>query len=445
MKVVVVAENVSKSMSGEALLAFQYVRHFEHRGIDVELVCHSRVRDELKTIWRDPSLRNVHFIEESPIQTWLWKTTQWLPHRVRDLLVNQLLHLITQLKARGVVCRVVAANDIDIVFEPAPIAPKGVSCLYDVGAPVVIGPMCGGLEFPPGFHFMDSTISRLTVKWARIGTYLLHRIFPGKLRAAVLLVANGCTQEALPVGYRGKVHRIVESGVDLGQWDKPIQAKSPDEPVKFVYTGRLVDWKGVHYLLEAFSKIASQTCCRLEVVGDGELMPQAISMVKRFQLHERVTLHGWVHRDRLPDLISSCDCMVVPSLRECGGIAMLEAMAMGLPLIGTAWAGPKNYIDSTCGILVDPSSPKKFVDGLAAAMLRIDSSPELRQQMGEAAQRRVRQNYFDWNSKTDRVIEIFRDTIDTSRQASPLHMTADASAMQARKIAPTSDLAFQRV
>ncbi len=412
MKIVVVSENVSKSMSGEALLAFQFIRFMQKRDLDVELVCHERVREDLKTFWPDPTLKNVHFVKESRLQTLIWKTTGWLPYRVRDLIVNQVLHIITQIRARQVVRDLVRDKGVDVVFEPAPITPKGISCMYDVGAPVVIGPMCGGLEFPPAFRFMDSWFSRVAVRWGRVGSHFLHRIFPGKLQADALIVANGCTQKALPRGFRGKVYRVVESGVDLSQWDESPTRRESVNGTRFIYTGRFVDWKGIEYLVDAFALVAAQTDATLELVGDGELMPAIRSTVAKHCLQDRVRIHGWIKHDALPKLMGECDCMVMPSLRECGGTAMLEAMAIGMPLIGTAWAGPKNYINSTCGLLVEPSSPKAFVDGLAAAMIQMARSPQQRWDMGRAAQERVRQDFFDWDAKTERIIEILQEVVD---------------------------------
>lgn len=411
MKVAVVAENVSRSMSGEALLAFQFIQFMERRGVEVVLVCHQRVRDELVSLWPDSKLSNVRFVEESFLQRWLWALGSWLPFRIRDLVINQLLHLMTQMRARKIVAGLVHDRDIDVVFEPSPIAPKGVSCMYDVGAPVVIGPMCGGLDFPPAFRFMDSKLSRLMVGCGRMGSSFLHRIFPGKIRANALIVANCCTKKALPKGCRGKIYRVVESGVDLSCWDEPKNKKEPSSPTRFIFVGRLVDWKGVDFLVQAFTKVAQQSDAVLELVGDGELMPQVRQIVNDLGLQNRIRIHGWIDRAKLPELMRACDCLVAPSLRECGGIAMLEAMAIGLPLIGTKWAGPKDYISETCGILVDPESPEAFVEGLAQAMIRLDASPSLRDQMGEAARVHVRKNYFDWESKTDRIIEILQEVV----------------------------------
>ncbi|MEG3837401.1 MULTISPECIES: hypothetical protein [unclassified Microcoleus] len=69
------------------------------------------------------------------------------------------------------------------------------------------------------------------------------------------------------------------------------------------------------------------------------------------------------------------------------------------------------YLNSTCGILVEPASREGFVKGLTDAMLKLAQSPELRQSMGCAGRERVRQP-FDWERKVDRILEISQQTID---------------------------------
>jgi glycosyltransferase involved in cell wall biosynthesis len=136
------------------------------------------------------------------------------------------------------------------------------------------------------------------------------------------------------------------------------------------------------------------------------------TQVSELQLGDRVIFHGRLSRGDSIGVIKRCHVFVIPSLRECGGNAILEIMAMGLPVVATNWAGPANYVTPACGILVDPDSVQGFVDGLAGAMLKLAGSPELRQQMGDAGIERVKEQYFDWESKADRILEICRATLE---------------------------------
>jgi glycosyltransferase involved in cell wall biosynthesis len=413
MRLIIAAENVSMRMSGESNLPLFYLKLFQARNIDVWIVCHARVRDELREMFpNDAEFQKFRFVEDTHFQALIWKISHWFPYRIQDLIFGQWIHLLTQRTLRKVVQKLIKQEDIQIVFEPAPISPKGLSFMYALGVPVVIGPLCGGLEFPPAFRYMDSTVTRLSINFGRTLSEIAHRWVPGKLQAESLIVANERTAKALPDGYQGKVYEVVESGVDLSIC-KPIERllPGPEDPIRFIFWGRFVDWKGIQFLVQAFKQVTEQTNAILELIGDGELMDSVKTQVTAMGISDRVNFHGRLSRVDSITIIRRCHVFVIPSLRECGGNAILEIMAMGLPVVATNWAGPANYVAPTCGILVDPNSIDGFVNGLAAAMMRLAESPELRQKMGDAGIKRVKENYFDWESKADRILEICHATL----------------------------------
>ena len=96
--------------------------------------------------------------------------------------------------------RLIAQHSIDIVHQPIPVSPKESSLLYNLGVPVVIGPMNGGMAYPPGFTHSQGNATAAFVRIGRLFSGVLNRLMPGKLRAAALLVANERTGKALPPG-----------------------------------------------------------------------------------------------------------------------------------------------------------------------------------------------------------------------------------------------------
>jgi glycosyltransferase involved in cell wall biosynthesis len=120
------------------------------------------------------------------------------------------------------------------------------------------------------------------------------------------------------------------------------------------------------------------------------------------------TIHfaGWLSQSDCKARLSAADCLVLPSLFECGGAVVLEAMALAKPVIATAWGGPLDYLDADCGILVPPVSADGLVAGLTAAMLEMAISPERRHRMGECALAKVRSQY-SWDGKVGRMIEFY--------------------------------------
>jgi glycosyltransferase involved in cell wall biosynthesis len=405
--VLIVSDNISMRMGGEASLPFYYAKLFLRRGVDVWLGCHERVEKELVAAF--PELRSqIRVAQDTRVQKNLWRWSSMLPYRMRDLLLDQVIRFSTQRRLRKIAIELARSGKIDVVFEPAPITPKGLSLMYNLGVPVVIGPMCGGINFPPAFADLDSLATRSALVLSRRVSQLFHKLVPGKLNADVLLAANASTVKALPTGYRGRVIMIFESGVDLGLWNRSdAVANRHDGTVHFAFSGRFVDWKGIQYLVPAFAKaVAQEPCCRLDLIGGGELEGEVRATIEHYRLAKSVHLHGWISRPDAARIIGQADVFVMPSLRECGGTAILEAMALGKPVIATNWGGPADYVNASCGLLIDPSSKSDFINGLAEAMVQLARSPNIRRQLGEGGKLRVRRDNLDWDAKADRILSI---------------------------------------
>jgi glycosyltransferase involved in cell wall biosynthesis len=409
MRVLIVAEHASAQFGGEALLPVQYFRQLRARNMEAWLVVHARTRSELETLFPEDGDR-LHFIPDTWLHKLLDRCRRLLPRRVGEVTVGLINHLYTQMIQRRLVCRLVHEHQIDIVHEPIPVSPKYPSLMFDVGAPVVIGPLNGGMDFPPAFRASQNPIEELTVTVSRHFSNLFNRLVPGKLRAQTVLVANERTKQALPAGVRGTVIKVAENGVDFSVWQSATsRPKQPNQKIHFVFVGRLVDWKAVDLLLEAFQPVAAAMGAILEIIGDGVMRQELEAQTVGLGLTDNVVFTGWLSQTQCAVKLQQADVLVLPSLLECGGAALLEAMAMGLPVIATNWGGPTDYVDSSCGILIEPTSREALVNGLTDAMLKLAQSPDLRRKMGGAGQDRVRK-YFDWERKVDRIVEIYHQT-----------------------------------
>jgi len=274
--------------------------------------------------------------------------------------------------------------------------------------PVVIGPMNGGMNYPPAFAGAQGRAERSLMWTGRFASDRLNALMPGKRKAAVLIVANERTRRALPSGLAGEVIEMTENGVDLNLFrpaeTATIQARS-SRP-KFVFVGRLIEWKGVDLLLEATARAIRRHDLELHIVGDGSIRPQLESLAAELTIGEQVKFHGFVSQDQCAKLLADFDALVLPSLYECGGAVILEAMAMGLPVIATKWGGPADYLDDNSGLLIEPDGRESFIDGIAGAMVELAQSPALRRKLGQAGRSRVLEE-FDWERKIDRILEIY--------------------------------------
>jgi len=407
MKVVIVAMNVSTRFGGEAILPWHYFRLLRRRGVQTWLVAHERTRRELTTLLPG-EIEWMRFVPDRFAQRLLDKMSGPLPKRVAEITMGWGIGIYTGWMQRKIVRDLVRQHAVDIVHEPIPVSPRQPSLMCAVGAPVVIGPMNGGMNYPPAFAKSQGLLERWLMRAGRVASDALNIAMPGKREATVLLVANERTRQALPRGIVGEVIELTENGVDLNVF-RPAEGSAPRPAPprpKFAFVGRLIEWKGVDLLLEATARALRRHDLELHIIGDGAIRPQLESRAASLMPAGRVVFHGFMPQDQCAELIAGFDALVLPSLCECGGAVVLEAMAIGLPVIATKWGGPADYLDESTGILIEPTGRERFIEDTAEAMLKLAQSPELRRKLGKAGRARVVKE-FDWERKIDAALKVY--------------------------------------
>jgi glycosyltransferase involved in cell wall biosynthesis len=406
MRVVIVAINASTRFGGEAILPWHYFRLLRKRGVEAWLVAHERTQLELTALLPDEVDRML-FVPDRTVQIWLHKMSRYLPKGVADITLGWGIGIYTSWMQRKVVSDLVRKHGVDVVHEPIPVSPRQPSLMCGVGAPVVIGPMNGGMNYPPGFAKSQGRFERWLIRAGRLASDGLNAALPGKRKAAVLLVANERTRKALPAGVAGEVIELVENGVDLSLFRHTEGSISRrGSTPKFAFIGRFIEWKGIDMLLNATARALRHHDLELHIIGDGAMRPQLESLTAELELGDRVVFHGFISQDQCASLLAGFDVLVLPSLYECGGAVVLEAMAMGLPVIATKWGGPADYLDEKTGILIEPTGRESFINEIAEAMIKLAQSPELRHQLGQAARTRAVAE-FDWEKKIDVIMEVY--------------------------------------
>ncbi len=420
LRVLIAAEHASARFGGEAALPLHYFRVLRERGLPVWLVTHARTRDELDALY--PADPNIEYIEDTAWHRAMWRLGQRLPDRISYFTTGFLSRLSTQLAQRRVVRRLVAQHRIDVVHQPMPVSPREPSMLFGFGVPVVIGPMNGGMDYPPAFARRKGKLEHVLVGIARATASLVNRVMPGKRRATTLVVANRRTRDALPAGVCQNVVELVENGVDLTLWRPavlPFREPTAGRATRFVFMGRLVDWKAVDLLLRAFAQARRQAPMALSILGDGPERARLEQLAGQLGLGTAddgagsIRFAGWLPQAECAKRLVEADCLVLSSVLECGGAVVLEAMSLGKPVIATAWGGPVDYLDDSCGVLVPPDDPQRLVDRFSDAMIALARSEADRIRLGRNGLAKVERE-FDWNLKVDRMLTIYRDAMRSS-------------------------------
>ena len=410
LRVCVVAENASFRFGGEASLPLHYYSRLRRRGIEAWLIVHGRTREELEALFPNDQER-ILFIPDRWFHKLIWRLGKYLPRRVSEATFGTLMVLVNQIIQRHMILRLVAEQQINVVHQPIPVSPRAPSFICRVGVPVVMGPLNGGMNYPPAFRRDESWFTQLAVRLGRDSANVVNRMIPGKKLARFVLVANERTRAALPTCVAGRVVVVPENGVDLDLWS--IRPGSSAEGARFLFLGRLVDWKRLDLALQALARVPD---AHLDVIGDGPMRGEWTQLAAELNLRDRVTFLGWMPQADCAQRLQSATALLLPSIFECGGAVVLEAMGMGVPVVAVAWGGPEDYVDSSCGILVPPTSAELVVQGFAGAMRTLIDQPETGRNLGTAARRRIETRY-NWEDKVDGMLEIYRHAV--YRELSP--------------------------
>lgn len=164
----------------------------------------------------------------------------------------------------------------------------------------------------------------------------------------------------------------------------------PEERFVFVFVGRVTRDKGVNELFGAFEAVTKESDVHLLVIGPNEINESVDVKLYEWSLAQpNITYVGYT--DEVPRFLAASDCYVLPSYHEGFGMSIIEAEAMGLPVIVTDIPGPKNaMINGVTGISVR----KADTDELKNAMLKLYHDRELATALGQAG-REFAVSHFD--------------------------------------------------
>jgi len=231
--------------------------------------------------------------------------------------------------------------------------------------------------------------------------YVLKRVFP----EGICIIPNGVPGE------------IFDNNIDTASFTKKYGLEGL--PV-ILYLGRLVEKKGIEYLLRAAPSILKKRKAKILIVGpDGGKKKMLMELSQGLRLEKDVVFTGELSEEDKLKAIATCDMLVLPSKKEGQGIVLLEAQAMGKPIIATRQGGIPYFIkDGENGILVDYGRP----DQIVSAVEQLLSDTEFRQRISRKGKETARM--FTWDMITQKILDIYELVIDEYKnRTSKVHGT----------------------
>ncbi len=198
---------------------------------------------------------------------------------------------------------------------------------------------------------------RDTAEWKRKIYALVEQLLLCKTDA-VINVSLYEQEAALRYHLKAEKQHIVYSGISPKKQEIDDMLELSDKPINLLFVGRFDTPKGADYLLEAFEKCSRQDI-HLSLVGDNVVGGVQIKKENT----DRVTFYGWIPHEELGSYYAACDAVIMPSRWEAFGLAAVEAMKYGKPVIvSNRGALPELVTDRKNGYIFDFDHPETLVD-----------------------------------------------------------------------------------
>ncbi len=226
--------------------------------------------------------------------------------------------------------------------------------------------------------------------------YMISRMLPAKVSGASFVVTCADTNRRYlaALSENGSASRIHVNyhGTDLSRF-APIERRRT-EKFRVMSCGWLKEYKGFHYLLDAVAALASKGIdVHLDLAGDGPQRPYLVAKAAQLGIADRLTLHGYLGHDKLIELYRQSDVFALPSIvmgrygrQDVIPNVLAEAMAVGIPVVGTNVGGVAELIDSgENGFVV----PERNVEALVEALETIWKDPARAAELAKAGRAKV--------------------------------------------------------
>jgi colanic acid/amylovoran biosynthesis glycosyltransferase len=221
-------------------------------------------------------------------------------------------------------------------------------------------------------------------------------------------------QRVIQLGCDEKKIVVHGSGIDCSRFTFKARKPDPSGLIRIATTGRLVEKKGIEYAIRAIAEVAKvYPNVEFNIIGDGELKERFVQIIQELNIADKVHLKGWRNQKEIISILDETHIFVAPSVTASDGNqdapvnTLKEAMAMGLPVIGTLHGGiPELVEDGISGFLV----PERNESAIAQKLIYLIEHPEIWQQMGFNGRKKVETQY-DTNKLNSELVEIYQQVL----------------------------------
>lgn len=336
----------------------------------------------------------------------------WLRAMPLNSTTAQLLYTLWQFGLLGFARRLQREQEFDLAIHCTYSVFRHPSFLGYLGIPFVFGPVGGGEDAPlalkrsiRGREMLKELMRSLLNKAALFDPFL----WLAYSHATLILVSTEQTRRALPWVFRKRAFVCPNLGVDVIPDAKPSERKV-GEPLRILFAGRLLGWKGVHFAIRALAEARRNGVdVELTILGRGPYEPVLRKLATSEGIGQSIRWLGHRPQSELFALYRSMHAFIFPSLHDSGGTVVLEAQANGLPVICLDLGGPATLVTSETAIVVPTrkKSEEDVVRCLADALVELARNEDRRRLMGQAAIKHVGAT-MTWENRVESALQLAR-------------------------------------
>ena len=320
--------------------------------------------------------KNLHFI--------YYDLPAWISFWKRGRRGVHLYYLLWQLGAYRCARELHISQRFDAVHHITFGVTRHPSFMGRLGIPFIVGPLGGGERAPIAlrkYYALSGKIKDLARDafnaMAKLDPWL-HQMYR---QASVILLKTPQSLYWLPTKYQYKASCMLEIGVDQRAIELLEKCTSihRQQPLRVLYVGRFVYWKGMDLGLRAIAKMrASGMAVSITMIGQGEAKADWSNLIAQLKIGYCINWIPWMKQQDLLNAYQTFDLLLFPSMHDSSGNVALEALASGLPVVCLDLGGPAQIVNSNCGRLVPVKglNADQVIDGLATVLTEIAKNPD---------------------------------------------------------------------
>jgi glycosyltransferase involved in cell wall biosynthesis len=370
------------------------------------------VSSEEAVLRKQGALRGVEVIK----MPWLDRIYHWSADRIfKNNYNNQLLQVFVrpfsvlfEWKAWRRMKAHIRGGKFDIALRLLPISTISLSpfafFLRNGPIPFLIGPVNGGLPWPPGFKQ-----AKIQNRWVT----RLRNVYPllpfGRStyrRAAAILAGSSHTYAELSQ-HREKLFFLPENGIESSMCSSSLRRRKEGDKLELIYIGSLIPLKACDLALRGAAHLLRANVAHFTVVGDGPERNCLEQLTRSLGVNEVVSFCGWLSHDEAMQQLRSADVLLFPSIRDFGGGVVFEALAHGAVPVVADFGGPGDTVHPEIGCKVSLTNEADVVLQIEQILLSLERDADRLERLREQGVSYAR-DHLSWDAKAKTITMIMQ-------------------------------------